>query len=76
MKLFDHNTILQEGDPILEILLKDKKRPCILSLPPTAEVIAENILDQFAIHMQVLSKDFQVSVKFWETEDSYVEVTS
>tara|TARA_B100000749_G_C18447906_1_gene475031 strand:+ start:2860 stop:3291 length:432 start_codon:yes stop_codon:yes gene_type:complete len=63
----DHRTFLQIGDPLIEAVSQDEV--IITTGPPTAENLAVMILEQSS----PLLSGRDISVKFWETEDSYAE---
>ena len=63
----DHRTFLQVGDPLIETVSGDEI--IITQGPPTAENLSMLILEQAS----PLLPERHLSIKFWETEDSYAE---
>ena len=63
----DHKTFLQEGDSLLKHVPEEDV--IVTSGPPTAENISMMILDQSSL----LIPDKCLTVKLWETGDSYAE---
>lgn len=73
---WDHNMIIWDQDPNLELLKKcdGLKSPYVTSFNPTAENLAAYLLTQ----SNILLNDFGVKVvkiKLWETSNCYVEVS-
>lgn len=61
----DHCMILQEGDPIIELIRPLGSRCFVMDEPPTTENIAK------LIYRHVLSMGMNVvEVRFWETDSS------
>ncbi len=89
-RYLDHATLLQEKDEYLVNFVYQMqgkqptlKPPTLFALPPTAEEIATFILDRLEEYIRsrevLLVPQDRISsykVKLWETETSYVEVTS
>ena len=75
MEVFDHVTILQEGDPLLELL----PGPVIdLETPPTAETLAQIFLQELIGNLKHI-KGIRIEnskVRFWETSNCYAEASS
>ena len=76
MGLYDHATILQKGDPMIEYL--EGPRVVVITSPPTAETLAQYFLDYilaefFTINDQEIVK--KAKVRFWETSNCYAEVS-
>ncbi len=69
--LFDHKTILEKGDPLIEVLQNEGQLVTVLDQPPTAEVLASICTD---IAVNNLSSIIKASVRFWETEKCCAEV--
>ena len=63
----DHRTFLQVGDPLIEAVSEDEV--IITNGPPTAENLCVMILEQSS----PLLSGRDISIKLWETEDSYAE---
>lgn len=76
MEIFDHATILQEGDPLLEILT-DSRRVIDLQYPPTAETLAQIFLQELISNLKHLSgtRIINSKVRFWETTNCYAEAS-
>ena len=68
----DHRTFLQIGDPLIEAESLDTEDIVITEGPPTAENIGMLILQQ----SEPLLPERHLSVKLWETEDSFAECTN
>lgn len=66
---FDHVTILQEGDSLLETV---GDRLVVVSHPPTAELIS-NILVRDGVVGRLNGNLTSATVRFWETADCYAE---
>ena len=67
----DHKFLLHWEDPLIQILAEESCHKDLVPLQdnPTAETIAEIIYKEAEKHFPV------VSVKLWETPDSYAEYT-
>ena len=63
----DHRTILQKGDSLIESLPEEDT--IIIGGPPTAENISKMILT----HSAPIFPGQKMSVKLWETSDSYAQ---
>jgi len=63
----DHRTFLQEGDSLIESLSEEDT--IIIKGPPTAENISRMIL----AHSTSIFPGQKMSVKLWETSDSYAQ---
>ena len=71
---FDHSTILQEGDPLLEHV---GGRLVVTSHPPTAEVLAQIIMKQLKDIYPISQLGSEPSiVRFYETPGCYAECIS
>jgi len=65
----DHKTFLQIGDPLIEAESLNSEEVVITLGPPTAENLCVMILRQSS----PLLPGRDISIKLWETEDSYAE---
>ena len=63
----DHKTILQQGDSLKETL--PPQDTVVIEGPPTAENISKMIL----VHSAPIFQGQRMSVKLWETSDSYAQ---
>ena len=73
---FDHATILNVNDPLYGILLKYETKLgyttiCPMSNNPTAENIAYALLSE----LEKLEPNVTVTVRVWESDTSYAEVS-
>tara|TARA_B100000749_G_C18446060_1_gene474297 strand:+ start:3315 stop:3731 length:417 start_codon:yes stop_codon:yes gene_type:complete len=68
----DHRTFLQIGDPLIEAESLDRQDLILTVGPPTAENISMLILQQ----AEPLLPERHLSIKLWETEDSFAECTN
>lgn len=72
---FDHTTILQESDSLVETV---DGRLVTLSHPPTAEMLCAIILRDGVIRMlkDQIPEIRKGTVRFWETRDCYAEAST
>jgi 6-pyruvoyltetrahydropterin/6-carboxytetrahydropterin synthase len=62
---WDHRMILQEGDPLIEVLVAQGEPVYVLDGPPTAENLAAHLYDAAAQAGLPVA-----AVRFWETDSS------
>ena len=68
---FDHSVILNEDDPLVQILECAGQKVRAIGGNPTCELLAIELANRV---LNLSSSIHVVSIKLWENEDSYAEV--